>query len=299
MSMDWNLCRSCLAVLQEGSLSGAARVLGSTQPSVGRHIDALEASLGQSLFIRGTGGLKPTALALSLQPAMEAMAAAAAKVQRLAQGEPDGGRATLRITASQIVGAEVLPEVLTRFKALHPQVVIELSLNNRQEDLLQGEADIAVRMTRPTQQALVSRRLGRVDIGLFAHRQYLQRHGQPATLADLAQHTLIGPDREPITLQQHEQANMTLTGDAFHLRSDHDIAQLNATRAGFGIGGMHWALARRHPDLLPVLPDQVRLHLDMWLVMHRDLRRQPAARALYFHLAQALTAYAAASQAPA
>jgi DNA-binding transcriptional LysR family regulator len=266
---------------------------------VGRHIDALEAQLGQALFTRSPGGLQPTALALSLQPAMQAMASAASKVERLAQGEADAGRATLRVTASQIVGAEVLPAMLARFRERHPHVVLELSLNNRQEDLLQGEADIAVRMARPTQQALVSRHLGRIDIGLFAHRRYLQRHGTPANEADLLRHTLIGYDREQFTLDQGEARATPMQRDWFQFRCDNDAAQHQAVRVGLGIGGMHWGVARLEPELVPVLPHRLTFHLDMWLVMHQDLRRQPAAKSLFMHLAQELSAYAASSMAPA
>jgi DNA-binding transcriptional LysR family regulator len=296
--MDWNLCRSCLAVLTEGSLSGAARALGSTQPSIGRHIAALEAQLGQPLFIRSPSGLQPTALALRLQPAMQNMATAAQQLARTAEGDARSGQATLRITASQIVGAEVLPAILARFRALHPHVTLELSLDNRLADLLHGEADLAVRMARPTQQALVSRKLGRVDIGLFAHRSYIQRQGMPASLPDLAGHTLIGFDQDPVVLRQGEAHGMSLHREMFQFRSDSDVAQMNALRAGLGIGGMHWGLARRHTDLMPVLPQALRFNLDMWLVMHEDLRRLPAAHALFKHLSAELSAYAASSIAP-
>jgi DNA-binding transcriptional LysR family regulator len=296
---DWNLYRSCLAVLQTGSLSAAARSLGSTQPSIGRHVAALEAQLGQALFTRSPTGLLPTALALNLQPAMQAMATAALKMARTAEGHGVTGQTTLRLTASQIIGGEVLPAILARFRARHPQVTLELSLNNRNEDLLQGEADLAVRMARPTQQALVSRKLGRVEMGLFAHRHYLQRQGTPVSLADLSHHTLIGADQDPTITRLGQQLGVPLSREMFQFRCDSDMAQMNATRAGLGIGGMQWGLARRDPALVPVLPDQIKFGLDMWLVMHGDLRRQTTAQALFKHLAAELGAYAASSQAPA
>jgi DNA-binding transcriptional LysR family regulator len=296
---DWNLYRSCLAVLQTGSLSGAARVIGSSQPSIGRHIATLEAQLGQPLFTRSPTGLLPTALALSLQPAMQAMATAALKMQRAAEGHGSAGQTSLRLTASQIIGGEVLPAILARFRARHPHITLELSLNNRNEDLLQGEADLAVRMARPTQQALVSRSLGRVEMGLFAHRSYLQRAGTPASLADLSQHTLIGADQDPTIARLGVQLGVNLSREMFQFRCDSDLAQMNATRAGLGVGGLQWGLARRDPNLVPVLPDQVKFGLDMWLVMHGDLRRQTSAKALFMHLANELGAYAASSQAPA
>jgi DNA-binding transcriptional LysR family regulator len=293
---DWNLYRSFLAVLQEGSLSAAARALGSTQPSMGRHIAALEAQLGAPLFVRAPDGLKPTALAQALEAPAQAMASAVRHAHRLASGVQAGQGVTLRLTASHIMGAEVLPDILARFQATHPDVTLELVLNNRSEDLLQHEADIAVRMTRPTQQALVSKRLGRIAIGLFAHKRYVQAHGLPHDLPGLAAHTLIGPDEDPFALRLGEQIGVPLRREMFQFRCDSDLAQIAALRAGMGIGGCHLGIARRHPDLLPVLADALTFHLDMWLLMHEDLRRSRPAMALYRFLARELQVYVLGSQ---
>jgi DNA-binding transcriptional LysR family regulator len=174
-SPDWNHYRSFLAVMQAGSLSAAARALGMTQPSIGRHIDALEAALGRPLFTRSPEGLKPTAHADQLLAPAQAMASAALLAARMASGQEAQSRSTVRISASQIIGGEVLPEMLARFQAQHPWVCLELVLNNRQDDLLKREADIAVRMVRPTQKALMAKKLGRVDIGMYAHQRYIRR----------------------------------------------------------------------------------------------------------------------------
>jgi len=147
----WELYRSFLAVLQEGSLSAAARALGVTQPTIGRHIDALEAALGFALFTRSQHGFKPTEAALALGPHAENLALNAAALLRVASahgGDGSAVRGTVRISASEVVGAEVLPPILTALRVAHPQLVIELVLSNRIDDLLLRQADIAIRMLR-------------------------------------------------------------------------------------------------------------------------------------------------------
>ena len=293
---DWHLFRSFLAVIREGSLSGAARALGMTQPTVGRQVAALESALEVSLFTRSLEGLAPTESALQLVPAAEAMGAAAAAALRIASGEAVEERGTVRITASEIMGAEVLPSILTRFRSRHPHVALELALTNRNEDLLRGDADIAVRMVRPTQGALVARRLGRIDIGLFAHRNYLKTHPAPQSVEDLARHALIGFDRDASYARLAERLEFPFHREAFALRCDSDLAQLAALRAGFGIGVCQLGIARRDRHLVPVLPSALVFPMEAWLVMHRDLRASRRVRLVYDHLGAELLAYALGSR---
>ncbi|TAK88768.1 MAG: LysR family transcriptional regulator [Aquabacterium sp.] len=293
---DWNLYRSFLAVMHEGSLSAAARALGMTQPSVGRHIAALEAALKVTLFTRGPDGLKPTATALEMQASAQAMASAAQHAQRVASGNQHEERGTVRITASQMMGGEVLPEILARYQAQHPLLTIELVLNNKMNDLLQLEADIAVRMERPTQQALIAKRLGRVDIGLYAHQRYVQARGLPRTMAELAQHAMLGPDQDTFVTRLAAQHGIPLSREMFSFRCDNDLALLAALRAGLGIGGSQIGIARRDPALMPVLADQLTFSLDMWLLTHGDLRSNKRVMKLYRFLTQELSAYALSSQ---
>jgi DNA-binding transcriptional LysR family regulator len=295
-SPDWNHYRSFLAVMQAGSLSAAARELGMTQPSIGRHIDALEAALGRPLFTRSPEGLKPTAHAEQLLAPAQAMASAALLAARLANGQEAQSRSTVRISASQIIGGEVLPEMLARFQAQHPWVSLELVLNNRQDDLLKREADIAVRMVRPTQKALMAKKLGRVDIGMYAHQRYIRRKGMPHSLMDMAEHTLIGADTDLTGIKLAQQVGLQIKRTDFHFRSDSDLAQLAGLRAGLGIGGCQIGIAQRDPELTPIQPDILTFSLDMWLITHGDLRRDPNVMALFRHLATHLAAYALTSQ---
>lgn len=293
----WDLYRSFLAVLQEGSLSAAARALGLAQPTLGRHVDALEAALGLPLFTRSQLGYAPTDAALALQPAAMALAAAAGALRRVASEQRGAGddavRGTVRISASEIVGVEVLPPILAALRRRYPALVVELSLSNRLEDLLQREADIAVRMARPQQDVLVARRIGAVTLGLHARDDYLAAHGTPRTMDDLAAHTLIGFDRETAFIRSLRRELGGLKRGSFALRADSDLAQLAAIRAGFGIGFCQVGLARRDPRLKRVLAKRCALALETWVAMHQDLRDSPRCRATFDALAAGLQAYIA------
>jgi DNA-binding transcriptional LysR family regulator len=292
---DWHLFRAFLAVAREGSLSSAARVLRTTQPTMGRQVAALEASLGVKLFTRSVDGLAPTEAGLRLIPSAEAMAAAVEAAQRSASGEIDEERGTVRLTASEVVGSEVLPSILAAFHALNPRISVELALSNRNEDLLRGDADIAVRMVRPTQGALVAKRLGRIDVGLYGHRRYLKRRTVPRRLEDLRQHALIGYDRDQAYVRLLERMGVPSTREMFAFRSDSDLAQLAALRASFGIGACQLGIARRDKNLVPVLHSEFIVPMEAWLVMHRDLRGSRRIRLLFDHLAGRMSAYAQGS----
>lgn len=292
----WELYRSFLAVLQEGSLSGAARVLGLAQPTLGRHVEALEAALGLALFTRSQLGYAPTEAALALQPAAQALATAAAALRRVASAQGGDGRqvkGTVRISASEVVGVEVLPPILAALRRQHPALVVELSLSNRLEDLLQREADIAVRMQRPQQDVLVARRIGHIALGLHARDDYLARHGTPRTVDELAGHALIGFDRETAFIRSLRRELGGLKRDDFALRSDSDLAQLAAIRAGLGIGFCQVGLARRDARLKRVLARRFAVRLETWVAMHQDLRDSPRCRAAFDALCSGLQAYIA------
>jgi DNA-binding transcriptional LysR family regulator len=287
--IGWELYRSFLGVLQEGSLSGAARSLGVAQPTVGRHIAALEKALKLPLFTRSQAGLLPTEAALALRSDAEAMASTAAALQRTAASQGTGVRGTVRVTASEIIGVEVLPPILARLRAQYPELKIELLLSNRVQDLLHREADIAVRMLRPQQELLVARRIGEVELGLHAHQRYLEQHGTPRSLADLAQHALIGFDTEtPFIRSVGKSLQGVFNRDNFALRSDSDLAHWALIQAGAGIGICQVALARRKPELQRLLPDQVSLPLETWITMHENLRHSPRCRATFDALVEGL-----------
>nr|WP_063572602.1 LysR family transcriptional regulator [Luteibacter rhizovicinus] len=295
--LTWDLFRSFLAVLREGSLSGAARALGMTQPSLGRHVRELEASLGVPLFSRASHGLVPTDAALELQPHAEAMASAAASALRAASGAKDELRGVVRITASEVNGVEVLPPILAAMHRRSPGIVFELSTTNRTENLLRRDADIAVRSSPPDQDALVARKVCVIPIGLYAHADYLAAAGRPKTLADLTRHTLIGYDEETPYIRATRPAGMPYQREFFSLRTDNDLAGLAAMRAGFGIGACQVPLGRR-AGLVRLLRKSVDIALPIWVVMHEDQRTSLRIRTVFDHLVEGLAAYGGSRTSP-
>lgn len=288
---SWDHYQTFLAVLREGSLSAAARVLGITQPTVGRHIEALEQALGCQLFIRSSGGLTPTEVATDLRPQAESLEAAAGALQRHATTRGAAVRGTVRVAASDVIGVEVLPPILTALRERQPLLTIELMLSNSVADLMRRDADIAVRMVEPKQKALVARRIGTIKVGLFAHRRYLDRAGTPSSVEALAGHALIGFDRETAAIRSMQRRVPEMRRAVFGLRTDSDIAQLAMVRAGFGIGACQLALAARDDNLVRVLASAFRLDLPTAVVMHEDLRGDRACRAVFDALMDGLQAY--------
>jgi len=294
-TIAWEFYRSFLAVLTEGSLSAAARALGSTQPTVGRHISALEAAFRQPLFTRSQTGLLPTEAALALRGHAEAMQSTAAALERMATSQGQDIAGTVRISASEVIGVEVLPPALALLRQRHPRLSIELVATNRVQDLLRREADIAVRMTPPQQGQLIARHVGEVVLGLHARADYLAQQGTPMTLAELGRHALIGFDEETPFLRAAAQRLPTWSRDACVLRTDSDLGQLALIRAGAGIGFCQVALARRDELLVRVLAEQVVFRLDTWVTMHEDLRGSPRCKAVFDALVSCLQAHIAAA----
>ncbi|WP_334160828.1 LysR family transcriptional regulator [Phenylobacterium sp.] len=284
---DWDLLQSLHAVLEAGSLSAAAKSRRLTQPTLGRHIDQLERQLGAPLFLRSPRGIQPTDLALSLKPHLADMAAAAGAAMRDASGAADSTGGVVRVTASEIMGIEVLPVVLARFRRAHPAIDVELVTSNRNEDLSRRDADIAVRMARPTQNNLVARKVGEVAFGFYATPDYVALAGTPSSLDDLGSHTLIGYDSRPPSVPGGIDIGRPITRDLFALRTDNDAAQLAALKAGFGIGVCQHQIARRN-GLVQVLPGTFQFKLDVWICMHENLKGSRRMRLMFDHLASEL-----------
>jgi DNA-binding transcriptional LysR family regulator len=289
--ITWDHYRTFLDVVRDGSLTAAARRLGVTQPTAGRHIAALEAAVGTALFTRSSRGLQPTETALELVPHAETMAAAEAAFRRTMTGGSTFERGAVRLTASEIVACEVLPLLLAEFCAVHPGIEVELAASNRVHNLLRRDADIAVRSGPPTQKALIVRKLGVASVGLFAHRRYLEANGMPKSVQDLARHRLIGFDRDDTSFRAAKGGGgPPITRETFKFRADNDLVQIAAIRAGLGIGGMQVGLAARD-DLVSILPDALRLKIEYWLTMHEDLKKVRRVRLMFDFLGRKLSAF--------
>ena len=286
-SPDWDLFQSLHAVLAGGSLSAAAKLRGLTQPTVGRHIDQLERNLGGPLFLRSPRGLQATELALALKPHLDDMSAAAQTAVRDAAGAADGSTGVVRVTASEVVGVEVLPSILASFREKHPDIDIEVVLSNRNEDLTRRDADIAVRMSRPTQNTLVAKKVGSVGFGFYAAPSYLKRRDAPTSWEELEGHPIIGYDTRPPTMPAGVDFDRPVSREIFALRTDNDVAQIAALRAGFGIGVTQHGVARRS-GLVAIMPGALSFRLEIWVCMHENLKTSRRMRLMFDHQAAGL-----------
>lgn len=285
--LSWDDQRAFLAVLEEGSLSGAARRLGLSHATVRGRIEALEAALGATLFTRSVNGLTPTDSARALRDPARRMALASEQFVRQAAAAPGEAAGIVRLSVPELMGVEVIPPMLAGLRATHPAIHVELVLSNVPADLLSQEVDVAVRMIAPAQGALVARKVAAIPLGLFAAPAYLERRGTPRTPGDLALHDLIGPDRNRSDLALAERFGPLFRRDRLVLRTDSHPAQLAAARAGLGIAVAQVPVGQRDPCLRHVLPDLVIATLDTWIVTHEDLRRVPRVRAVFDLLAAA------------
>lgn len=284
-SFDWDLIRSFLAALEQGSLLGAAKALQSSQPTLGRRIAELESQLGVPLFERTGRGLRPTTTALSLADAARQMEQAAVQLSHGLATTQSSLAGTVRLTASTTVSCYLLPPVLARLRQAHPEIQIELVSSNAVSNLLRREADIAVRMVAPQQASLVARRIGEVALGVYAHEDYLRRRGMPRQAEQLLQHTLLGHDQDDNILKGFRQFGMPLDRSHFAVRCDDLIAYWELLRAGLGIGFVATYLARSDPAVQAVLPELKIPTLPIWLAVHREMRSTPRIKTVYDWLA--------------
>jgi len=283
---DWKLIHSFLTVARNGSLSAAARELGVSQPTLSRDIQALESATQLNLFKRTTQGLQLTEAGEQLVDAAERMDQAADLFARQASGMSVELRGTVRVSANEIVGIYLLPAAITAFREQHPGVQIEIVITNQASSLSKREADIALRMFQPTQPDLVARRLPEMELGFYAHRDYLRKYGEPQNLEDFKQHAIIGFDENMEYIESAAEMGFQLTRDSFALRTDHMLMQINLARAGAGIVGTHVGLAKQWQELVRILQWIKLPPLEFWIVCHSDVQYNTRIRSVMLFLIQ-------------
>ena len=273
--LDWNLVKSFVTVAESGSLAAAAAVLGLAHPTVARHVQSLEAALGVTLFDRRANGLKLNAAGHRMVAAASEMLNGAKAFEMATHAVRATGSGLVRITASEFL-ADVFPELLAplRQSADEAATTVQLLVGNDLLNLLEGEADIAIRHVQPEQQDLVCRRLSGLPLGLYASRAYLEEWGEP-TMATVAGHRFIDSVRRPRLVKEAKQRGLELRKEQFVFRSDYFAGRLSGAVGGWGIALMPLHVARRHPELAPVLVGMPDMELDMWLVGRQDVRTTP------------------------
>ncbi len=297
-AFDWALVRSFLAVLEAGSLMGAARRLQARQPTLSRHVAELEAQLGTPLFERTGRGVVPTAAALAIADAARQMQEGAEQLGRTLLRARDATTGTVRISTSEVAATWLLPPVLAALHEAEPGIQVELVASNALSNLLRREADIAVRMVRPAQTSLIARKLGEVAIVAAAHERYLARAGTPRLPQELLQHTLIGYDREDFMLRGFAALGLPVRREQFALRTDDQVAYGRLVAEGGGIGFVAAYNVAQWPGVRALLPMLKIPPLPCWLAVHREIRGNRVVRRVYDFLAEALPAALAGGGAP-
>jgi DNA-binding transcriptional LysR family regulator len=287
---DWNLLRSFLAIYETGTLTSAARRLDTTQPTTGRHLRELEAMLEETLFVRLPGRLRPNERAHALYEAAAPMRQATREAARLFTDGRHDIAGAVRLSVSEGYGYHVVPQLLTPLLQLHPELEIELAVSNSSDNLLRRDADIAIRHFRPQQDDLVVRKVGDVELGLFAHDDYIARFGEPVDFDFPTGALIAGFDREPMPLAAALHGVKPPGPLRFRWRSDSVLALQAAVECGTALGMYFVDVAAGRPGLRRVLADRVSLKQEVWLCAHDELRRSRRMRLVWDWLGNKLEA---------
>ena len=295
---DWNLIRGFVAVVEHGSLTRAAEQLGLSQPTLSRQIAELENTIGNALFERVARGLKLTNAGENLVDPARHMMTAARALSMVAAKQDHALSGTVRVTASEMVSAFALPSIIEKLAVAYPDIEIEVVASNQISNLLEREADIAIRMIRPTQSSLITRHISDWQMGMYAHKSYLERMADKASIRatndvqELSRHRWIGYDQSDQLIAGFRSAGISIDRRFFAFRSDNHLVNWQALLNGVGIGvSMQW-LAKKHPELIPVMSAQALPKLPVWLTTHRELKSNKKIRAVFDLLATALSAIA-------
>lgn len=289
--MNWEDGRLFLAVARTGQMLGAARALGINQATLSRRMAALEVSLGASLLIRRTNGCELTeegeALAASLERA-EAEILQAQSVFSEAEMQVGG---TVRIGAPDGFGVSFLAPRLAEFSNRHPRLTVQLVPVPQAFSLSKREADIAVMVGRPEQGRLVAQKLTDYTLGLYCARSYAEARGVPASPDDFRDHRLVGYVEDLIYAPSLNYAASFWPGWRSQIEISSATGQLEAVKAGAGIGVLHDYLAAGHDDLVPVLPG-LSAQRAYWIVHHESMRGLARVKAASAFLTEAVRAEA-------
>jgi DNA-binding transcriptional LysR family regulator len=287
-SFDWTLVRSFLAVLEAGSVLGAARKLGAQQPTLSRHIAELEAQWNVPLFERTGRGVVPTLAALSLAEAARDMQAGAARLERALTGLGEVTSGSVRVSASQVAASYLLPPLIVELQSMEPGIQLEIVASNTLSNLVRREADIAVRMVRPVQDSLVAKKIGDVPIVACAHRSYLERAGVPRQATELFEHRLVGYDKDETILRGFAGLGYRVGKEVFSVRTDDQITYAQSIQAGAGIGFLAHYVVPQLEGVQVVLPSLKVPLLPCWLAVHREIRSNVLVRKVFDFLAKRL-----------
>ncbi|MEO1108546.1 MAG: LysR family transcriptional regulator [Pseudomonadota bacterium] len=278
---DWNHMRAFLATADTGSLSAAARHLGQSQPTLSRQIAALEADLGVLLFERVGRALEITQAGLEILEHTRAMGEAANRIALTASGQAQSIEGRVRITASDVMSAHILPDLLREVQAQAPRLRIEVIASNDVSDLMRREADIAIRHVRPEQPDLIAKLVQQAPGHFYASSAYLNRMGHPESKSDLPNHDFISFGDTHQMIAYLEPLGIQLTEDNFRLGSQNGVVAWEYAKHGFGIAPMSQNVGDAASEMERVLPNMDPFEFPIWLVAHRELHSSRRIRLVF------------------
>lgn len=286
---DWTHLRAFLATAETGSLSAAARQLGLTQPTVGRQVSALEDELQLALFERTSRAMTLTDAGRDLLVDARKMGDAATRIAVIAQGRTQGLEGTIRVTASDMMSAYVLPDTLLKLRDLAPRLRVDVIAANDIRDILKREADIAIRHVRPTEPDLIARKIGDSSAHLYASKSYVAARGMPKTIDDLKSHDFISMADDDAFVAAMGKYGIPVSRPHLRTGSTSGITTWELLRKGFGIFPMSDHIGDQFDDAVRLLDGVTDLSFPVWLVTHRELHTSQRIRLVFDLLAEMLS----------
>jgi DNA-binding transcriptional LysR family regulator len=289
VTFDWNRLRAFLATVEEGTLSQAARVLHTTQPTLGRQIAALEQDLDLVLFERVGKKLVLTPTGAELAEHARAMRDAAARVSLVASGQSKALEGQVRLSAADGFSTYVLPPIIADIRAKAPGLQIELVVSNAVSDLQRRDADIAIRHVRPEQPDLIARLVRTGGASFYATRRYLENKGHDPAALDLKGLDIIGFAPRTRFVQELAQRGFQVAPSQVAVETENGVAATQLMLQGVGAAILFDDITQLFPDLVRLLPDHDPIPVPIWLVAHRELLTSRRIRLVYDHLCMALS----------
>jgi len=281
-AFDWDDLRHLLAVARHGSTLAAGRALGVDQSTVQRRLVELERCLGQALVRRQPTGYCLTEFGLEMLPFAEAVERAAVAFARQVHAFGTETAGVIRVTCPEpIVNRMMKAGLLDRFHARHPTLRVQFVMSDKYVDLIQGDADVALRSGDTDDDDLVGRKIGDSIWAVYASRSYIERHGQPVNVDDLARHTLAGFDESMAKHRAAQWLRKVAPDTPMAARSSSVLGLVYSIKAGLGVGALPIALGDAEPDLVRVLGPVDELTRIWRVLTTRELRRTPRVSAFF------------------
>lgn len=288
---DWNFARAFMMVADQGSLSAAARVMGVSQPTLGRQISSFEASLNLTLFERMGKGLVLTRSGQRLYQNVKAMAQAAEQFSLVAYGQSNDVEGDVCVSLSQLDAYFRFPPLWPKFREYAPKIRLELDVSNQISDLKSRESDVAIRYQRPEEEDLIIKKLGTEAVYLYGHKDYV------ASFEDKLPHQvpnlqLIGFDQSDQMIDYLNSLGWQIGKQHFSFLCDNQLVQWQMVQQGNALAFLPDHIAAKQADLIPAFSTYYKpIELDVWLVCHRELHTNPRVRLVFDFLAEHFSCY--------